>query len=386
MRMPTVRSLMVSAVAGSVAVGIGVLLLGVVDVLAIADAIQISVGVACLGVLAAILVGQRRVDGKVQRLTRSHRKHADSTTMHEVEAELRARMRDLAHQMDEIAAALGEDRVMFAAHSGDISSGLSGVEDRVASKVADLSTRVSELSEGTSELSRGLSELRPRLDKLAVEMKALERSGEVGFKQLEAYVDLRGLIQPRAPMPALRGWAASPDVMRLLAETLWLEHPKLIVECGSGSSSVWLGYFAQHNGSARVVALEHDERYLEISRDLVRAHGLADVVEIRHAPLIPWEGEGATYLWYDTEAIEDLTDTGLLFVDGPPRQAGPHARFPAMPLLLPRCAHDVVIVLDDSLRDEESAISDQWLAAYPDLQRSVRQFDKGAHVFTRRAT
>jgi hypothetical protein len=55
-----------------------------------------------------------------------------------------------------------------------------------------------------------------------------------------------------------------------------------------------------------------------------------------------------------------------------------------MPLLLPRCADDAVIVLDDSERKEETALSDRWLAECPELERSILRFEKGAHVFTRR--
>jgi predicted O-methyltransferase YrrM len=386
-RLPTVRSLTVSAVAGSAAVAAVVLVLGAFDVFAFTDSIQLSVSVATLGLLAAIMIGQRRVDGKVQRLTRSHRKHADNTQVRTAMAELRTGIQRLGHQVDEVTASLGEDRVLFAIHSGYISRGLQGVEQRITDGLSGAERQVESMA---ASLAGEISGLQPHLDKLSVRMKALERAGEVNYSQLEAFVDLRGAIRPRAPMPALRGWAASPDVVRLLAETLWAKRPKLIVECGSGASSIWLGYLAEQIGSAKVVALEHDERFAEISRDLVQAHGLADVVDIRLAPLLPWNGPGndedASYPWYDRAAIEDLADIGLLFIDGPPGQTGPHARFPAMPLLLPRCTQDVVIVLDDTLREEESAISDLWLTAYPELERVTRRLDKGAHVFTRRVT
>jgi predicted O-methyltransferase YrrM len=187
-------------------------------------------------------------------------------------------------------------------------------------------------------------------------------------------------------MPALRGWAASPDVMRFLAETMVRQRPKLIVECGSGASSVWLGYVAEQIGSARVVALENDARFAETSRDLVRAHRLDDVVDIRLAPFADWRAGDDTYPWYRLDAIEDLADIGLVFVDGPVGMTAPHARYPAIPLLLPRCTGDAVIVLDDADRDDETEISDRWLAEQPSLERLALRFEKGAHVFRRRAS
>jgi predicted O-methyltransferase YrrM len=257
----------------------------------------------------------------------------------------------------------------------------------VVRRLGALSRRLARTTErtttGLSTVTRDVRELSRKVSAASADLTA---GGRQNYAQLEAYVDLRSLILPRAPLPALRGWAASPDVLRLLAETMWRRRPEVIVECGSGASSVWLGYLAEQTKSSKVICLEHDERYASMSRDLIRAHDLDDVVEIRFAPLVDWSHGERTYAWYDTKALDDLADIGLLFVDGPPGPTGPQARFPAVPLLLPRCGDDVVIVLDDTIRDEETAISDRWLAEHPELERAELSFDKGAHVLTRRVT
>lgn len=250
---------------------------------------------------------------------------------------------------------------------------------RVVQRLTTVTRRMSKVDERLSALTGDIG----RVTGLEREVKTLQRTSKVNYEQLEAYIDIRNSIHPRAPMPSLRGWAASPDVVRLLAETVQQRRPKLIVECGSGSSGIWLGYFAEQIKPAKVVCLEHDERYWRMSRDLVRAHDLDGVVEVRLAPLADWKHGEKIYSWYDVEALEDLTDIGLLFVDGPPGTVGPEARFPAVPVLFPRCADDAVIVLDDAERDEEIAVSDGWLDEYPELERVMRRFDKGAHVFTR---
>ncbi|HEX6467487.1 MAG TPA: class I SAM-dependent methyltransferase [Streptosporangiaceae bacterium] len=210
------------------------------------------------------------------------------------------------------------------------------------------------------------------------------------YRQLEALIDLRGLIGPRAPMPPLRGWALSPDALRLIVGQVLAREPQLIVECGSGSSSIWLGYAVQRLGTGRVVALEHQESFAAATRELTRAHGLAGVVEVRYAPLVPWcpdaqwAGAGGQP-WYDRRAVADLEKIGLLLVDGPPAGTAEAARYPAVPVLLPRCAEDALIVLDDTVRSDEAAISDRWLAEYPELRRTVYELEKGLHVFERAA-
>jgi predicted O-methyltransferase YrrM len=203
------------------------------------------------------------------------------------------------------------------------------------------------------------------------------------YQQVEAVIDLRELIRPRAPMPGLRHWALSPDALRLVIRTMFDRRPRLVVECGSGSSSIWLGYAAEHLGTGRIVSLEHDERFANTSRDLVRAHGLEDIVEIRYAPLTPWRAAEDSQPWYDIGAIGDLTEIDLIIVDGPPGSTGPSARYPALPVLLPRCAEDAMIVLDDAHRPDETAVSDRWLKENAALTRTEYAFDKHLHTFTR---
>ncbi len=95
--------------------------------------------------------------------------------------------------------------------------------------------------------------------------------------------------------------------------------------------------------------------------------------------------EDAAQPWYDLKAVADLKEIGLVFVDGPPEATAPQARYPAVPALLPHCATDAVIVLDDTVRRAERDLSDRWLAAYPELSCRPETVEKGARVFTRNA-
>lgn len=213
------------------------------------------------------------------------------------------------------------------------------------------------------------------------------------YQQQVAWTELRDYLDTAPFMPPLRGWAASPDVLRLLVQHIDRLRPELIVEFGSGASSVWLGYALRRAGGGRHVAIEHDARYAELSRELATAHGLTDVVEIRHAPLVgiesttvTVEGAGAPTAdrWYDPDALADLDGIGLVFIDGPPQDTGLQARYPALPAVLERCTEDVVIVLDDADRADERAVGERWLAEYPELRRTEEAAEKGAHVFSRK--
>lgn len=223
--------------------------------------------------------------------------------------------------------------------------------------------------------------------------RRLREQGHIDYAQQVAWVELREHLDVRLFMPPLRGWAASPDVLRVVVRHIDRLRPALVVECGSGSSSVWIGYALRRVGGGRLVAIEHERGYAEQTRALVTEHGLDDIVEVRHAPLKGIEPEtitvdGAQVItadqWYDPSALTDLDGIGVLFVDGPPAATGRHARHPAVPLLWPRCTEDAVIILDDAARPDEKALGDRWLTEFPELHRTEEPAEKGAHVFSRK--
>ncbi|WP_028648773.1 O-methyltransferase [Nocardiopsis sp. CNT312] len=217
--------------------------------------------------------------------------------------------------------------------------------------------------------------------------------GRDDYEQQVAWTELREWLDTAPFMPSLRGWAASPDVLRTLVRHIDRLRPELVVELGSGASSVWIGYALRRAGRGRLVAIDHDAAYAELTREMVAAHGLGDVVEVRHAPLTEIEATeveigGETVrtadLWYDSAPLADLEGIGLVFVDGPPKPTGRLVRYPAVPVLLPRCREDAVIVLDDADRVDERAAGDRWLAEHPELRRTEEPTEKGTHVFSRK--
>ncbi|MCD2444043.1 class I SAM-dependent methyltransferase [Agromyces sp. SYSU K20354] len=287
----------------------------------------------------------------------------------------------------------------FSALRTELSTVLDGLTDlrtsntRIDAMLADV-TPTTTHSEALLEQTRSEVEaLRSAtIPKMVGELRGyISRSGVKDFEQYVAWSELRAALKPGEFMPPLRGWAASPDVIRLLVKVILRRKPSLVVECGSGSSSVWLGYALRRAGGGRLIALEHDASYADRTRELVTAHGLDDIVEVRFAPLVEvligrgdesLKEESTSRLWYDTAAIEDVSDIGVVFIDGPPASTGLEARYPALPALLPKCSDDVVIVLDDAARPDELAVGDRWLAEYPQLRRRMEPAEKGAHVFT----
>jgi len=193
---------------------------------------------------------------------------------------------------------------------------------------------------------------------------ARERAQLEASRQPEIAAQLTELLRPAEPLPALGGWAITPDLALHLARHVRDERPRLVLELGSGTSTVILGEAVRPTGG-RVVSLEHDAAHAERTRELLRARGLEDIASVLLAPLVPDERAPAGGTFYDFDALKALPPRlagpfDLAFVDGPPASSEPRARQPALYRILPHLAARGVVVLDDAVRLGEQAILEHW--------------------------
>jgi len=218
-------------------------------------------------------------------------------------------------------------------------------------------------------------------------MAAQTISGELAqtYRQIEALVMLAKCLPLRHPLPPMRGFAVSPDLALLLYELVHEHHPALVVECGSGVSSLVIGYALKTLGAGHLISFEHDPQHAERSVALVGRHGLERQVQIVHAALQETHSAGESWKWYGPEVEETLVGkrARLVFIDGPPGALQPLARYPALRRLAPFLAPDAVVVLDDVARPDEWAITERWLREDPRLTLQRIAHEKGTAILTR---
>lgn len=217
----------------------------------------------------------------------------------------------------------------------------------------------------------------------------LERSRkddlDAQFRQMEALAALYYRLRPRLPFPPTRGWAASPDFLLTVADTILERRPATIVECGSGLTTLIAARCVEMNGVGRVYSLEHLPEFADRTRALLARHGLSSVASIVDAPLADlaladWQGA-----WYRREAFRVPAPIDLLIVDGPPHATGKMARYPAVPTFIDALAPGALVLLDDADRPDEQAIARLWLEDYATLTRiGVPDCEKGCAGFERR--
>lgn len=228
--------------------------------------------------------------------------------------------------------------------------------------VASARTEVDYPSDSTSaeikrEISNGFDAIRTQQSKQTNKLNIAMYSET---QQVEALLQLLPTLKPRWLMPSLGRWAIDARAMLHLRQIIQDHQPRQILELGSGTSTVWLGYLAEQLG-ASVVSIDHDERFKQRTDYYLTKHQLTDVVSTVHAPLTQLRLNDVDYHWYDRKAFEGLQDIELLLIDGPVGTTNRWARYPALPVLWSQMADEAVVVLDDASRPEESEIVESWV-------------------------
>ena len=205
------------------------------------------------------------------------------------------------------------------------------------------------------------------------------------FKQAESLLSVLATIRPTFPLPSTRDWSASPDLLNQLCTLVLSRRPALVVEAGSGVSTLTVAYCLKRLGAGRVVSLEHDAAYAAKTRALLQLHGVDDVARVVTAPLTPVTINGDNWLWYDQAGLAGCETIDLLVIDGPPWTTQNLARYPALPLLYDRLSRDAIVILDDAARSDERAVVARWRDEFGGLTCEYLDFEKGACLIARGA-
>lgn len=182
----------------------------------------------------------------------------------------------------------------------------------------------------------------------------------------------------RGSLPPSRGWAASPDFLNVLYDHIRDHRPSVLVECGSGLTTIVAARCCQQLGKGRLLSLEHDAHYGELTRKHLRALGLDGFVEMCIAPLRSMDINGTSYQWYDLSRIDLPRQIDLVVVDGPPMPiTGEQGRYPVGPVLIDRLAPNGAMLFDDANRPGERKLIERILEENPGMTRQNFSAEKG---------
>ena len=260
---------------------------------------------------------------------------------------------------------------LLAAELRSLSRGVTRASDAVARDVVEAGRAVEKLRRDVSSQSEAT-----RRDQ--------GQAAENLISEIDALLQVARHLPLDAAAPLTGGWAISPRGLLQLIDLIVSERPRLIVECGPGTTTVYAAAALRSLGleSSRIVGLEHQPGYADQTRRALSKHGLDQIAEIRVAPLTEWHVDGAVYSWYSPDALDALNEIDLLIVDGPPRATGHWARYPAFPALRDHLRERAYLLVDDAKRVDEREIVAAWMDSGALERVTSMSSDQALLVFT----
>lgn len=178
-------------------------------------------------------------------------------------------------------------------------------------------------------------------------------------------------------------WSVDSFFFRYISQFLIEKKPSCIVELGSGSSTLIIASLLAKlsYGDVKHIAVDHEARYLSLTRNLAIANGLSEGTQYLHRPLSRDNPLGM--LWYD-DLASHLPDQpiDLLIVDAPPGPIQPLSRYPALPILHEQLSDSCTIILDDANRNDETTIMQKWKEEFPGFSAERVTSGHGLAIFS----
>jgi hypothetical protein len=184
-----------------------------------------------------------------------------------------------------------------------------------------------------------------------------------------------------------RGWHLRADAMKLIAQIVAEARPRLILELGSGSSTVLLArqcaiLGASLIGGARVVSVEEKARFAARTGRLLWRHDLLDRVSLVVSPVVRTRiGDWRGYCYELGETAMASAMAGgraeLALIDGPMSAwtMRGDCRYATLPLIRRWLADGAIVLVDDAGRRHERDIIERWTAER--LFRPLRSYPVG---------
>jgi len=177
---------------------------------------------------------------------------------------------------------------------------------------------------------------------------------------------LDNLLQSGGPLP-FTFMSLRPFALAFIVNEMLINKRRSLLEFGSGISTVILARAMKMHGiDARLISVESDREWSELTGNLLAKDGLSSYVELVHAPLTHRDWKGRSLLWYDEltlkERLRNADSPDLILIDGPAAYNKHYGlnRYFAMPFLKERLAPEHCIFLDDANREGEKQVLNYW--------------------------
>ncbi|MGZ8347672.1 MAG: class I SAM-dependent methyltransferase [Allosphingosinicella sp.] len=200
-----------------------------------------------------------------------------------------------------------------------------------------------------------------------------------GGKLADKHALLDRLDLPYDALPYLGSWKADTGLLTLLVDHILEHKPRLVVEFGTGASTLVLARALHKAGGGQLISFDQHPDFVDATRQWLADYGLD--ADLRAAPLRA-SPDGWPGLWYDHGPLP--MDIDLMLIDGPPWTIHPLTRGAASSLF-DHIAPGGTVMLDDAARPGERLVARRWRKLRPDFDfRLDKSGTKGTLIGRRR--
>jgi len=204
--------------------------------------------------------------------------------------------------------------------------------------------------------------------------------------QVQDYMALNALLKPvvneHKGLPYMMHYAVAPDFAKIIAEIILEKKPQVIVELGSGVSTVIGAYCLKLNGTGKIHSFDHLKDFGDKTLGMIKERGLEHFADVKVSLIDLIKVNNEERPWYSVDSFEQINSIDMLVVDGPTGKLAPLSRFPALPVLFKKLNPGATIVLDDVKRTDEKQIVELWRKEFPNLSYEFVDTERGMGVFT----
>lgn len=207
-------------------------------------------------------------------------------------------------------------------------------------------------------------------------------NADKNFDQFESLLWLYHAVKPIYPFPRFRGWAASPDFLRIVIERIKEQKIKRIIELGSGSSTVVLAEFLKRTKCrGKIISIdERRESYLKTFNEL-KKRKLNKKVLLYFCPLTKITKTDNNTKWYSVPKFVYKSKFDLVIIDGPSTLNDPLSRRFTIDRLKNAAASNCLFIMDDTNRPGEQEILKKWIAERKIKNLEQLPTEKGTALF-----
>tara|TARA_B100002003_G_C14014569_1_gene489451 strand:+ start:178 stop:993 length:816 start_codon:yes stop_codon:yes gene_type:complete len=200
------------------------------------------------------------------------------------------------------------------------------------------------------------------------------------IQDIQSHISLHSNLNLNHPLPPFDEWHASPVFLHHIVSLINEVKPRLIIEAGSGNSTLVSASFLKFHKFGQLITLEHDKYYAKRTQDLILLNDLDAVAKVEYSPITNQHIDNHLYQWYDISVLNNVELIDMMIIDGPPKMLVDDYLYPVLPLFYSRLNDKSAILIYNGKRKTVERTINLWKIKYNDITAKYIDMNRGAYL------